>query len=78
MTLIVVTVATLLLIIFCIGFMVTRLYRKVPQGKALLVSTTRQVVVTFTGRVVFPIVHKAEIMDISSRPSKSTGTEPKA
>ncbi len=54
-----------LVVIFAVGFAVTRLYRKVPQGKALLVSTTKAVVVTFTGRVVLPILHKAEIMDIS-------------
>ena len=45
--------------------MVSRLYRKVEQGKALIVSTMRSVKVTFTGQVVLPIVHKAEIMDIS-------------
>ncbi|MGH9209359.1 MAG: flotillin family protein [Acidimicrobiales bacterium] len=46
-------------------WMVTRLYRKVEQGKALIISTMRSVKVTFTGQVVLPIVHKAEIMDIS-------------
>lgn len=45
--------------------MVSRLYRKVEQGKALIVSTMRSVKVTFTGQVVLPIVHKAEVMDIS-------------
>ncbi len=58
-------VVILLGFIFLIGFFVTRLYRKVPQGKALLVSTTRAVVVTFTGRIVLPVIHKAEVMDIS-------------
>lgn len=41
------------------------LYRKVPQGKALVVSTTNKVLVTFTGRLVLPVIHKAEIMDTS-------------
>lgn len=42
-----------------------RLFRKVPQGKALIVSKMRKVDVTFTGSVVLPVLHKAEIMDIS-------------
>jgi len=41
------------------------MYRKVPQGKALVVSTTNKVLVTFTGRLVLPVIHKAEIMDTS-------------
>lgn len=41
------------------------LYRKVPQGKALVVSTTNKVLVTFTGRLVLPVIHKAEVMDTS-------------
>ncbi|WP_371591774.1 flotillin family protein [Streptomyces virginiae] len=44
---------------------VTRLFRKVEQGKALIVSKMRKVDVTFTGQVVLPVLHKAEIMDIS-------------
>ncbi|GIJ43857.1 hypothetical protein Val02_07430 [Virgisporangium aliadipatigenens] len=45
--------------------LVTRLFRKVPQGKALIISKVRQVHVTFTGAIVLPVLHKAEIMDIS-------------
>ncbi|MFR9796534.1 flotillin family protein [Streptomyces sp. MS06] len=44
---------------------VSRLFRKVEQGKALIVSKTRKVDVTFTGQVVLPVLHKAEVMDIS-------------
>ncbi|MFF3916676.1 flotillin family protein [Streptomyces sp. NPDC001852] len=43
----------------------SRLYRKVDQSQALIVSKTRRVDVSFTGQVVLPIVHKAEVMDIS-------------
>ncbi|MGW4056266.1 SPFH domain-containing protein [Streptomyces sp. NPDC004779] len=46
-------------------FMVGRLFRKVEQGKALIVSKMRKVDVTFTGQVVLPVLHKAEVMDIS-------------
>ena len=40
---ILVFVVIALLVIFTIAFAVTRLYRKVPQGKALVVSTVRNV-----------------------------------
>ncbi|GAA2258876.1 hypothetical protein GCM10010145_33930 [Streptomyces ruber] len=46
-------------------FLVARLFRKVEQGKALIVSKMRKVDVTFTGQVVLPALHKAEVMDIS-------------
>ncbi len=58
-------VVIVLVIILLVAFVISQLYRKVPQGKALVVSTTRNVVVSFTGRTVVPIFHKAEIMDIS-------------
>ncbi|MFD0314842.1 flotillin family protein [Streptomyces flavalbus] len=45
--------------------LVSRLFRKVEQGKALIVSKMRKVDVTFTGQVVLPVLHKAEVMDIS-------------
>ncbi|MGX7824029.1 SPFH domain-containing protein [Actinokineospora sp. 24-640] len=48
-----------------IVIVVSRLFRKVEQGKALIVSKVRRVDVTFTGAVVLPVLHKAETMDIS-------------
>ncbi len=44
-----------------------RFYKKVEQGKALVVNRLRpdQLDVTFTGTYVLPIIHKAELMDIS-------------
>lgn len=48
------------------GVILTRFYRKVDQGKALIINKMRnEPEVTFTGGIVFPIVHRAEIMDIS-------------
>ena len=60
-------VLAVLLVLVVIGavVMVSKLYRKVEQGKALIISTMRSVKVTFTGQVVLPIIHKAETMDIS-------------
>ncbi|AIV34929.1 flotillin family protein [Streptomyces sp. R1] len=56
-------VCVLLIVIVLFG--VSRLFRKVEQGKALIVSKMRKVDVTFTGQVVLPVLHKAEVMDIS-------------
>ncbi|MFD8451116.1 MULTISPECIES: SPFH domain-containing protein [Streptomyces] len=56
-------VGVLLVVIVLFG--VSRLFRKVEQGKALIVSKMRKVDVTFTGQVVLPVLHKAEVMDIS-------------
>ncbi|CAM5358078.1 flotillin family protein [Streptomyces pilosus] len=54
------------LLLVLIGLLlVTKLFRKVEQGKALIVSKVRRVDVTFTGSVVLPVLHKAEVMDIS-------------
>ncbi|MFC8420759.1 flotillin family protein [Streptomyces sp. NPDC057236] len=54
-----------ILIAAAVLFVVARLFRKVEQGKALIVSKMRKVDVTFTGQVVLPVLHKAEVMDIS-------------
>ncbi|MGW5398094.1 flotillin family protein [Streptomyces sp. NPDC003952] len=60
---------TLVIVVLLLGvaalLVVTRLFRKVEQGKALIVSKMRKVDVTFTGQVVLPVLHKAEVMDIS-------------
>ncbi|MFI6522201.1 SPFH domain-containing protein [Spirillospora sp. NPDC050679] len=60
-----VLIAVGLLVALGLVLVVTRLFRKVEQGKALIISKTRTVDVTFTGAVVLPVLHKAEVMDIS-------------
>ncbi|MFJ6212533.1 flotillin family protein [Streptomyces sp. NPDC092296] len=60
-----VLIAVVLLIALGALLMVGRLFRKVEQGKALIISKTRTVDVTFTGAMVLPVLHKAEVMDIS-------------
>ncbi|WP_129311194.1 flotillin family protein [Streptomyces sp. L2] len=60
----VLAVVCLLLVALAL-FALSRLFRKVEQGKALIVSRMRKVDVTFTGQVVLPVLHKAEVMDIS-------------
>ncbi|HEX5543710.1 MAG TPA: flotillin family protein [Micromonospora sp.] len=61
----VVLLAVVALIVIGLMLSVSRLYRKVEQGKALIISKVRRVDVTFTGAVVLPVLHKAETMDIS-------------
>lgn len=60
-----VVVVVVLAVVVLVAALVSRLFRKVPQGQALVVSKWRSVVVTFTGQVVIPVIHKAEVMDIS-------------
>ena len=44
----------------------TRFYRKVDQGRALIINPmTGLPKVSFTGGVVWPVVNRAEVMDIS-------------
>lgn len=60
-----VLLAVALLMVIGLLITVTRLFRKVEQGKALIISKVRKVDVTFTGSVVLPVLNKAETMDIS-------------
>ncbi|MBJ6762613.1 hypothetical protein JGU66_17735 [Myxococcaceae bacterium JPH2] len=54
------------IILFGIFVTVAKFYRQVDQGKVLIVNTLKsEPVVTFTGSVVLPIVHRSEVMDIS-------------
>ncbi|KND34023.1 hypothetical protein [Streptomyces acidiscabies] len=65
MDVVVVLAAVGLILLLLALLLVSRLFRKVEQGKALIVSRTRRVDVTFTGQMVLPVLHKAETMDIS-------------
>ena len=73
-------IAAGVLAIFIFGTlaMFAKFYRKVEQGYAMIVNTLRsEPEVTFTGRMVYPIIHKAEMMDISIKTIEidRTGTE---
>lgn len=61
----IVGIGVLAAVCLLVVLVVARLFRKVEQGKALIVSKMRKVDVTFTGQVVLPVLHKAEVMDIS-------------
>ena len=57
-------IAAFLLLCFIVMF--AKFYRKIEQGHALIINTLRaEPEVTFTGRMVYPIIHKAELMEIS-------------
>ena len=60
-----VLLALALIIVLGIVLMVKKLFQKVDQGRALIISKFKKVDVTFTGAVVLPVLHKAEMMDIS-------------
>lgn len=53
--------------IFLFGMiaMIIKAYKKVPQGKALVITGMGGLKVSFNGRLVFPIIHRMEVMDIS-------------
>ena len=67
-TIIMVAAAIGLVILIMLGLavIIAKFYRKVDQGQALIINKmTQEPEVTFTGGVVYPIIHRAEIMDIS-------------
>ena len=74
MTVILVGVGVLIAVALLAVLVVSRLFRKVEQGKALIVSKLRKVDVTFTGQIVLPMLHKAEVMDISVKAIEITRT----
>lgn len=55
-----------LLAIIGLALIVMKFYQKVEQGQAMIVNTMKEVPeVTFTGRTVWPVIHKKEFMIIS-------------
>ena len=80
MTTLIFTVAGILaFLILGLFAMFAKFYKKIEQGRALIVNTLRaEPEVTFTGRMVYPIIHKAELMDISLKPWRLTAPVTKA
>ncbi len=52
-------------ILLFIIFIVKNFYVKVDQGKALIVNKMKNIEVYFTGAIVYPVIHRKEVMDIS-------------
>ena len=61
-----IVVAVIVFLLFGLLALLARFYRQVDQGRALVVNTMRsEPVVAFTGAVVYPIINRAEVMDLS-------------
>lgn len=61
-----VTVLVIAVIMTGLAVLIARFYRKVDQGQALIINRMQdEPIVTFTGGVVVPIFHRAEVMNIS-------------
>src|SRR6186713_411793 len=61
-----IVVGIIVFLLFGLLALLARFYRQVDQGRALVINTMRQdPVVAFTGSVVYPIINRAEIMDLS-------------
>jgi uncharacterized membrane protein YqiK len=61
-----VVIAIVAFLLFGLLALVARFYRQVDQGRALVINTMRaEPVVAFTGAVVYPIINRAEVMDLS-------------
>ncbi len=55
-------------IIFAILLIIGKFYRKVEQGQALIINKMKnEPDVTTTGGIVYPVIHKMETMDISTK-----------
>ena len=60
-------VVAIIIVVFVVGFIVwlVSMYKKVPQGKAIVVTGIRGIRVSFDGTLVIPVLEKMEIMDTS-------------
>lgn len=63
-----VVVLGLMVIIIGYAAMISRFYHKVEGGRALVINkATHTPVVSFSGGLVLPIVHRAEIVDLTTK-----------
>lgn len=60
----VVTVASVVVAVGLIAWLVS-LYKKVPQGKAMVITGARGIRVSFSGTLVIPVLERLEIIDTS-------------
>ncbi len=62
-----VAVGAFFILVLGAAIMVKRFYIKVSPGQALVNNKTNEMAISLTGGLVLPIVHRAEIMDISTK-----------
>ena len=61
-------IAAGVIIVFGLLVMVAKFYHKVEQGQALIINKLRaEPEISTTGGIVIPIIHKKEVMDISTK-----------
>ncbi len=61
-----IVVGIIVFLLFGVLALLARFYRQVDQGRALVINTMRaEPVVAFTGSIVYPIINRAETMDLS-------------
>jgi len=60
-----IVIATLLVLLVPVGLFYARALHDVPVGRALVVQRPRETEVFFSPAIVLPVVHKAELVDIS-------------
>jgi uncharacterized membrane protein YqiK len=61
-----IVVGVIVVLLFGVLALLSRFYRQVDQGRALVVNTMRsEPVVAFTGAIVYPVINRAEVMDLS-------------
>ncbi|MEC4090767.1 SPFH domain-containing protein [Pseudoalteromonas rubra] len=61
-------VGTAVVVIFAVILLIGKFYRKVEQGHALIINKMKnEPDVTTTGGIVYPVIHKMEVMDISTK-----------
>lgn len=61
-----VVIAVVAFVLIGLLALLARFYRQVDQGRALVINTMRsEPVVAFTGAIVYPIINRAETMDLS-------------
>jgi uncharacterized membrane protein YqiK len=66
LTLLIAAIVVIAFVLLAIVLALAKLYQTVEQGQAMIVNTMRaEPEVSFTGKVVLPIFHRKEVMDIS-------------
>jgi len=66
LVLVLVSIAIIFIVLLGLLAMIAKFYRKVDQGRALIINKLgTEPIVTFTGGTVVPVIHRAEVMDIS-------------
>ena len=61
-----ISIGLIVIVVFGLLAMFAKFYHKVEQGHVMIINTLRaQPEVTFTGGMVYPIIHKKELMEIS-------------